>query len=315
VSSPARVCGIGLYLPPARVDNYLAAARLGIDTRLLEDKIGVRSRAVKNAGERTSDLCEHAFTDLLRQVPELVGEQVNLLCVVTQNPDQKIPHTAAIIHQRFGLAAGCMTFDLSQGCAGYVHGLAVVMALVERLGLKDAVLITCDPYSTIVDPADRDTSLLFGDAATATYLSAEAAGYHLVDADFGTVPGSAGVLRCVDRFEMQGREVFLHAAREVPRSIRRLLDRNNLSDDDVDVFLLHPGSLGVIKTMRSTLGLDEKRLPFEAEEYGNTVSSSIPLILKEWLTRKPARILLSGFGVGFTWGTCLLEMQTKGVAP
>jgi 3-oxoacyl-[acyl-carrier-protein] synthase III len=315
VSGPARISGIGLYLPPARVDNYPAAARLGIDKRLLEDKIGVLSRAVKNAGERTSDLCVHAFTDLLRQVPELVPGQVDLLCVVTQNPDQKIPHTAAIIHQRLGLAAGCMTFDLSQGCAGYVHGLAVVMALVERLGLKNAVLITCDPYSTIVDPTDRDTSLLFGDAATATYLSTDTAGYRLVDADFGTVPGSAGVLRCVERFEMRGREVFLHAVREVPRSIRRVLDRNDLSDDDVDVFLLHPGSLDVIKTMRSTLGLDEKRLPFEAETYGNTVSSSIPPVLKEWLPRKPARVVLSGFGVGFTWGSGLLETQPEGVTP
>jgi 3-oxoacyl-[acyl-carrier-protein] synthase-3 len=311
VSGLTRVSAIGVYLPPTRVDNYVAASSLDIDKGFLENKIGIRRRAVKNAGERTSDLCEHAFTDLLRQMPDLAPEQVDLLCVVTQNPDQKIPHTAAILHQRLGLAASCMTFDLSQGCAGYVHGLAVVMALVERLGLRNAVLMTCDPYSTIVDPADRGTGLLFGDAATATYLVAGSNGYHLVDADFGTVPGSAGVLRCIDRFEMQGREVFLHAAREIPRSIRRLLDRNHLSDEDVDIFLLHPGSLSVIKAIRSILGLSDKRLPFEAGDYGNAVSSSIPLVLREWLPRSPVRVLLSGFGVGFTWGTCLLELQQK----
>lgn len=311
MSHLTRVSGIGVYLPPARVDNYVAASGFDVDKEFLESKIGILRRAVKNTGERTSDLCEQAFTDLLQQVPDLVSEQIDLLCVVTQNPDQKIPHTAAILHQRLGLAGACMTFDLSQGCAGYVHGLAVVMALVERLGLRNAVLMTCDPYSTIVDPADRDTALLFGDAATATYLIAGSAGYHLVDADFGTVPGSAGVLRCVDRFEMQGREVFLHAVREIPRSIRRLLDRNDLSDKDVDIFLLHPGSLSVIKRIRSILGLSEERLPFNATDYGNAVSSSIPLILREWLPRSPERVLLSGFGVGFTWGTCLLELQRK----
>jgi 3-oxoacyl-[acyl-carrier-protein] synthase-3 len=202
-----------------------------------------------------------------------------------------------------------MTFDLSQGCAGYAHALAVGVSLADRFSFDNALIFTCDPYSTIVDPADRDTALLFGDAATVTYLHRSSPGYRLVDAAFGTRPGSSAVLRYEGRLIMEGREVFQHAAREVPPAIRRLLGRNNLHENDIDLFLLHPGSRYLLDTLRRDLGVSEDQLPFEASEYGNTVSSSIPLMLASRLDSEEsiARILVSGFGVGFSWGTCLLQ--------
>jgi 3-oxoacyl-[acyl-carrier-protein] synthase-3 len=204
-----------------------------------------------------------------------------------------------------------MTFDLSQGCAGFPHALAVATSLAERFAFENVLIFTCDPYSTIVDPSDRDTALLFGDAATVTYLQMGGPGYRLVDAAFGTRPGSAAVLRYEGRLVMEGREVFQHAAREVPPAIRGLLRRNHLREDDIDVFLLHPGSKYLLDVLRQDLGVDEDQLPFEASEYGNTVSSSIPLMLAPRLDaeQSKARILLSGFGVGFSWGACLLEQM------
>jgi 3-oxoacyl-[acyl-carrier-protein] synthase-3 len=305
-----RIAGIGVHIPDSRQSNLPLLKGFGVDEAFMRHRIGVVTRAIKAPDQQASDLCVEAFNDLVRKLPDLDIHSIDLVCLVTQNPDSRIPHTSAVIHQLLDLPASCMTFDLSQGCAGFTHALAVATSLAERFAFNNLLIFTCDPYSTIVDPSDRDTALLFGDAATVTYLQRVGPGYRVVDADFGTRPGSAGVLRYEDRLVMEGREVFLHAAREVPPSIRRLLERHHLRNDDVDLFLLHPGSKYLLDVLRGDLGVAEDQLPFEAAEYGNTVSSSIPLMLASRLgsEQSVSRILLSGFGVGFSWGTCLLEL-------
>lgn len=304
-----RVGGIGVYIPPSRQPNRPLLTGFGLDDEFLHRRIGVVTRSIKAPGQQTSDLCIEAFNDLVRKFPDFDTDSVQLLCLVTQNPDSRIPHTSAVIHQFLNLPPSCMTFDLSQGCAGFPHALAVATSLAERFAFDNALIFTCDPYSTIVDPSDRDTALLFGDAATVTHLQRTGPGYRLVDAAFGTRPGSAAVLRYEGRLVMEGREVFQHAAREVPSAIRRLLGRNHLRENDIDLFLLHPGSKYLLDVLRKDLGVAESRLPFEAGEYGNTVSSSIPLMLASRLDPRQSltRIVLSGFGVGFSWGACLLE--------
>ncbi|WP_280331982.1 ketoacyl-ACP synthase III [Nocardia wallacei] len=303
-----RLTAIGTYLPETRVPNQPAAAALGVADNALHTKIGIRTRAVKHPRQRTSDLCVEACDDLRRHV-NVDLDAIQLLCVVTQNPDQRIPHTSAIVHEKLSLPSGCMTFDLSQGCAGYTHGLATTTALADRYGFEHVLLCTCDPYTTIVDPHDRNTALLFADAATATYLTPKAPGYRIVDGDFGTAPGTTSVLRCgTEHLTMDGRGVFLNAAREAPRSVERLLGRNGLGPQDVDLFLAHPGSKRIVDVVREELGVDENKLPFEIADYGNTVSSSLPLMLAPRLRAEPPRtVLLAGFGVGFTWGTSLIR--------
>jgi 3-oxoacyl-[acyl-carrier-protein] synthase III len=306
-----RVAGIGVHIPPARHPNLPLLAGFGLDEEFMRRRIGIITRSIKEPCQPTSDLCIAAFNDLARQLSDLDTYSIDLVCLVTQNPDSRIPHTSAVIHELLDLPASCMTFDISQGCAGFPHALAVATSLAERFAFDNALIFTCDPYSTIVDPSDRDTALLFGDAATVTYLQRSGPGYRLVDAAFGTRPGSAAVLRYEGRLIMKGREVFQNAVREVPPAIRRLLGRNHLREDNIDLFLLHPGSKHLLDVLRDELGVPEDRLPFEAGEYGNTVSSSIPLMLAPRLEARKhlARILLCGFGVGFTWGTCLLEQM------
>jgi 3-oxoacyl-[acyl-carrier-protein] synthase-3 len=307
-SGTIRLTGIGSYLPAARASNLSRLAEFEIGEDFLRRKIGVLDRAVKSPQERTSDLCVEAFKELARNSP-VDPDIVQLVCVVTQNPDTRIPHTAAIVHHKLGLAKHCMTFDVSQGCAGYTHGLPLVAAFMEKFGLRHALLFTCDPYSNIVDPQDKNTALLFGDAATATYLTTNGSGYRLVDASFGTAPGTTECLWHQEHLVMNGQAVFMNAAREVPENIDALLAQVGLDKSDVDLFLLHPGSAYLINTLRRKLGVPAERLPFDIAEYGNTVSSSIPLMLEHELARKSHRnVVLSGFGVGFSWGSCLLEL-------
>lgn len=302
-----RLVGIGTHVPPRRVSNLDRMHDLGLDEAFVVDKLGVRQHARKEDGEGTVDLCVKAVADLaVRQALPLA--HIDLLCVVTQNPDRRIPHAAATLHDRLGLARHCMTFDISQGCAGFTHGLDIVTAVMRQRGLQHALLLTCDPYSTIVDPADRNTALLFGDAATASYLCDEGPGWTLRDTDAGTRPGTSACLQCDDHLRMDGRAVLMNAAHEVPASVERLLRRQGLALADIDTFLFHPGSLRILELLRSTLDVDAARAPFDILDYGNTVSSSIPLMLSTRFAARPGvKRVLSGFGVGFSWATSLIE--------
>jgi 3-oxoacyl-[acyl-carrier-protein] synthase III len=301
---PVRIQQIGTHLPHAREDNTALASKFDLSPAFVENKIGILRRARKDPERSAADLCMAALAGLdaieLKSMP--------LICVVTQNPGRRIPHVAAVLHNRLGMSKRTMTFDVSQGCAGYVHGLFIVAGLMDRLQLDRALMLTSDPYSDIIDPDDRDTALIFGDAATATVLAREGPGFELVDATFGTAPSTWECLRLEDHFRMDGRTVVVTATREVPPSIRQLLSRNGLATSDVDQFLLHPGSRHLIGLLRAELDADENRAPFECREYGNTVSSSLPLMLKFRLGNPSIRrLVLSGFGVGFSWGSCLIK--------
>lgn len=315
-----RIAALGTYIPARRVSNLDKLAAFGLNEAFLRTKLGVVMRAVKEADEDTSDLCLKAFTDLTAQV-NVTPSDVDLCCVVTQNPDHNIPHTSAIVHQKLGLSKACMTFDLSQGCAGYIHGLAAVTALMDRLGLERGLLFTSDPYSKIIDPDDKDTALIFGDAASVSYLSRSGRGYAFVDGKFGTLPGSSSCLISNGRpvssadaapratLKMDGTAVLFHAVHEVPGSIRALLEKNGKTLDDVDLFLIHQGSKRVVDLIKKDLKLSDEKVPFEIVEYGNTVSSTVPLMLKRHvIEKKRSTVVLSGFGVGFSWGSCLIEL-------
>lgn len=309
LSSPiVKIHSIGVYLPVDRESNIARAEEFSVTHHFLAEKLGVMERAVKKKEETTSDLCVKAFQDLCMNRAIDVA-QIQLLAVVTQNPDMKIPYTAAIVHQRLGLSKGCMTFDIGQGCAGYTHTLTILTALMEKLQLEHALLFTCDPYSEIVDRHDKNTALLFGDAASVSYLTTSGSGYRLLDADFGTAPNSYPCLQCEDVLRMDGREVFTHAVREAPQSIQTLLKRNALTLADIDLFLLHQGSKTVVDYIKQILDLGSEKAPFAMQTYGNTISSSIPLLFQQPVRQQEHRkVILSGFGVGFSWGSCLLEL-------
>lgn len=306
-SSPS-IATIGVHIPSTRVSNLDRLSDFMITQSFLTDKLGVEWRAIKDAQDETSDLCVKAFY-ALQEKTNLDPAEVELLCVVTQNPDQRIPHTAAVVHQKLKIGKHCMTFDVSQGCAGYTHGLAIVSSLMASLGLGHAILLTCDPYSKIVRSDDKNTALLFGDAATATYMSSKGGGYSLVDTHFGTLPQSNSCLSCRESLHMNGRDVLNNALREVPNSIQSLLRANSLSSAEVDLFVFHQASKLMVELLRQDLGLDESRAPFDIAKIGNTISSSIPIMLEPYVEeREKQLIVLSGFGAGFSFASSLIKL-------
>ncbi|HIP26702.1 MAG TPA: ketoacyl-ACP synthase III [Flavobacteriaceae bacterium] len=297
---------IASYLPRKKVSNYDKKEKFELDDDFIESKIGVKFHCLKENEEKASDLCVKAFENLLINV-DMDKESIDCCVVVTQNPDFNIPHTSAIVHGKLELSQACACFDISLGCSGYVYGLSNIIAFMKNNGLKNGLLFTADPYSEIIDNEDKNTALLFGDGATVTYISENPA-FVPSDFSFGTNGSGYKELLCEDKLYMNGRAVFNFTATTIPKHIKALLEKNNLKDTDIDKYVLHQGSKYIVDTIRKRLKVSEKKVPFDMSEYGNTISSSIPIILEKEITKDENSILLiSGFGVGLSWGSAIIK--------
>ncbi len=201
---------------------------------------------------------------------------------------------------------------MSLGCSGYVYGLYVLKGFMQAAGLKNAILVTADPYSKIVDRADRMTTLLFGDAATATWMTEDPV-WELGPARFGGDGGGAEYLVVKDgHFHMNGRQVFNFASLKIIPHMQEVLDELHLSFDDVDSICLHQGSGAIVDAIAKRLGNNGSKVIKDMFGAGNTVSSSIPMLLEHYsFNNKWRNTLLSGFGVGLSWGSALLVRPTR----
>lgn len=296
----------GVYIPEGRISNYDRKEKFTIDDRFIEEKIGVRKVARKGPDEETSDLCVHAFADLIAK-SDIDPEQIEMMIVVTQNPDCNIPHTSAVVHAKLGLPENCACFDISLGCSGFVYALSVAQAFMQANGMSRGLLFTADPYSKVVDPDDKNTSLLFGDAAAVTLLSDRP---KLVSGpfSFGTLGREHEKLTCAGgSLYMHGRGVFNFAAKTIPDDIRGLLKKSGIELEDVDRFLLHQGSKIIVETIAAKLEVPQEKVPYAIHDYGNTVSSTIPILLADELSGNARTFVVSGFGVGLSWASGLLR--------
>lgn len=298
---------IGTYLPPGRISNLARWEDFGLTEDSINNRIGFRQLAVKGSDETTLSLASLAFRNLVDKTG-LDLTAVDAVAVVTQNPDRNIPHVSAELHGKLSLPERCACFDIALGCSGYVYGLSVLSAFMSAHAMRRGVLVTADPYSMIVDPADKNTSLIFGDGATATLLTDNPL-YVAGAYSFGTMGSEAKNLACNDGLLfMNGRAVFNFAAKYVPADVARVLKRNGLTLEEVNAFIFHQGSRYIVDTVVARLGVPQEKARFYAADYGNTVSSSIPIILAEEMENPLNRlILLCGFGLGFSWASTILK--------
>jgi len=300
---------ISTYIPQKRISNLDLMTKFDVDHSFLTNKVGVLSRAIKSDEEDTSDLAMKALTNLL-ELTGLSSDKLQALVVVTQNPDTNLPHVSGLLHGKANLSVDCAAFDISLGCSGYVYGLSILKSFMDSNGLKYGVLVTSDPYSKIIDPNDKSTSLLFGDAATATLIGPDPI-LMLGPFDFSTQGDLKGSLVCRNgTLHMNGRDVFNFAATVVPNHIEKFLDKISLKKEEVDCYLFHQGSRYIVETLTKRLGLDYLKVRTGIEKVGNVVSSSIPILLKSELDDISIKtILLCGFGVGLSCASCICERK------
>lgn len=304
---------IGTYIPPGRTDNREHMAQFAVDESFLTDKIGMLRLSVKADTQDTSTLCCLAFADL-QQKTGLQPEDIECLVVCTQNPDgHGLPHTSAIVHGLLGLPDHCAVFDISLGCSGFVYGLSIIQSFMQANGFRKGVLLTADPYSKIIDADDKNTRLLFGDAATATLISDTPVWRSgvFVFGSHGKDHASIAVNPDTHKLAMNGRAVFTFSATVVPQNITAMLKANQLTVADIDCFALHQGSRYIVETLIKKLAIPPHKAPFVASDYGNTVSSSIPLLLST-LDTGLNTVAIAGFGVGLSWASTVLIKVNQG---
>jgi 3-oxoacyl-[acyl-carrier-protein] synthase-3 len=297
---------IASYIPEKLISNYSKKEKFKIDDIFIETKIGIKSISKKDAQEKSSDLCVKAF-DKLNEKCYIEKNLIDCCIVVTQNPDYNIPHTSAIVHGKLNLAKSCASFDISLGCSGYVYALSNILAFMKYNNLKKGLLFTSDPYSDIIDNDDKNTDLIFGDASTVTYIDEDGLFYPL-DFSFGTDGSNYKEILCEKNLYMNGRAVFNFTATTIPKMIKTILEKNTLDNSNIDLYILHQGSKYIVDTITKRLKLDKKKVPFDIYEYGNTISSSIPIILeKELHNNENNTILLSAYGIGLSWANTILK--------
>lgn len=304
---------IASWIPVKREDNFDKLVRHETDEGFVRDKIGIRRLSRLAPEQQASDACVKAFETLQRKCTVNVQE-VDFLLVVTQTPDLSIPHVSAMVHGKLGISAHCAAFDISLGCSGWVYALHTAIAFMMQNDLKCGLLFTADPYSKIIDPRDKNTDLLFGDAASVTLLTTDplwtiGKGEFLSDGSQWQLLHKSNEGALV----MDGRGIFNFVMTELPKSIDRCLAKNGLAKEEVDLFALHQASKFIVEQLIKRIKINPEKVPFVISDYGNTVSSSIPLVLEERIHDEPlARVLISGFGVGLSAGTSILKRCRHG---
>ncbi|SOE07319.1 beta-ketoacyl-ACP synthase III [Streptomyces sp. Ag109_G2-15] len=325
-SPPAAVlCGLAGWVPPRVVTNDDLAERLDTDDTWIRTRTGIRRRHVIEPGEATSDLAVAAGRRALRHAG---ADSVDAVIVTTTTPDRPCPATAPAVAARLGLA-GAAAFDVGAVCTGFVYGLATAVGLIMCGVAERVLLIGADTYSTIVDPLDRANAIIFGDGAGAVVLRAGqaddpgAVGHFDLGSDGAhedlitiTAGGSrqrstGGEVQHRDRhFAMRGNEVYRHAVTRMAESARAVLDTAGWKIDEVDHFVPHQANLRILHSVADDLGLPRERCVTNVDAVGNTGAASIPLALADAVARQAIspgdRLLLTAFGGGLTWGSCLL---------
>ncbi len=275
-----------------------------INKNFLREKIGTFKVSRKKENEDIINMCIKAFTRL--NIKKIRNLKVLVLC--TQNPESNgLPHNSAIIHNKLKLNKDVATFDVSQGCAGYIYCLKICENFLKNNNDK-ALIFTCDPYSKIIKKKDFNTEILFGDAATVSVISKKNKGQLIKDFSFFSNTSDHDAINNFNGFlEMNGKKVMSFADKFVKNEISKILKKNKIPLNKIDKFYLHQGSKHIVKQITKKLKINSDKVPIFLSNIGNTVSSSIPITLEKDNYKKFGSILLCGFGVGLSIATCIIR--------
>lgn len=314
----AVIRAIGSALPNCVIANeQLAQDFPSRDMVKIGSKLGILSRRVVDGNERAIDLAERAAKALFRENP-CCREKVDFLLYCTQSPEYPLPTTACILQTRLGLTMDCGALDYNLGCSGYIYGLAVAKGLIAGGVARNVLLITAETYSRYIAHDDYGNRAIFGDAASATWVSDSGAGLQVGDFVLGTDGTGAEnlIVRPGCPLWMNGPEILSFTLSCAPRMVARTLERNGISDADIALWVPHQANRYLMEFLRKKLRVPAERFFYYLEDVGNTVSSSIPLALEVARTKGlwKGALLPFGFGVGYSWGAVVLRATTGAVA-
>lgn len=299
------------------------------------ESTGIAARRRANDSVTSADLCIAATEKL---IDDLKWEkfEIESLVFVSQTPDYILPATSCVIQQRLGLSKECYTLDISLGCSGWVYALSVIASLLQNGTIKKGLLLAGDTITKICSPNDKSTYPLFGDAGSATALeydvnseglkflfNTDGTGYETIiirdggyrkpvtNESLKEVTKDENISRRSIDLELDGMDVFSFGITKAPKSVRQLCEHFEIDKDSIDLFSFHQANKMMNEMIRKKLKIDEEKVPYCMDEYGNTSCASIPLVLvsreREQLKQKKFKHIACGFGVGLSWGSVYFE--------
>lgn len=331
--------GIGsieYFLPGNLVTNaQLQQTHPNWDITRVGEKSGVFQRYIANSDETAFDLACAAL-DRLFSNGKIEKREIDGIIFCTQSPDFIMPSNAFLLHKKYEFSNKVWAFDYNLACSGFVYGLAIARGMIQTGMANKILLVTADTYSKYIHPEDRSTSVLFGDGAAVTIiskrdlpgildisLSASGSEYDSFYIPAGacripkdqntkeTLTDHSGNQRTLEHIHMNGFAVWKFISRTVPEQISSVLNDSNIGLEEIDLFVFHQASKLTLDSLVKSLKIDEHKVYMNLSQVGNTVSASIPIALKfaenEGRLKPGNLVLLSGFGVGLSWGTCILK--------
>lgn len=310
----------------------------------IENKIGIRSRAIAAADETSADLATKAGR-LLFEKHDIDPSTIDFLLFCTQSPDFFLPTSACIIQDRLGIPTSCGALDFNLGCSGYVYGLALAKGLTSAGISRNLLFLTGETYSKFIYEKDWSVKTIFGDAATATLISADdafrAADPACINSDIGDmilatdgrgwenlivpyggmrqpdgprpeIESDNGSIRREGDLYMHGSKIFNFTLEAVPAAVDACLEKNGLGRDDIDLYVFHQANKHMLSALMKKCSIPKEKYYINMLDCGNTVSNTIPIALEDiWAVKRisrGAKVMLVGFGVGYSWGATVIEI-------
>ncbi len=330
----AYISGIAYYLPKKILTNaQLVAEFPEWSVEKIAGKVGITERHIAAEDETAADMAVRAAEQLLADFA-LDRKSIDFVLLCTQSGDYYLPSSACIIQARLGLNTRCGAFDFNLGCSGYEYGLVVAKGLIQSGAAHNVLLLTAETYTKYIHPKDKGNRTIFGDGATATWISSHGfarigesvVGTNGAGADKLIVASGGarhklpyhdahtdenGTMVSQDHLYMDGGAIFDFTADVVPTMVEEVLQKNGLKQEDIQLFVFHQANKYMINYLRKLLEIDKEKFYIYMEHVGNTVSSTVPIALCEAKKEGKLRgnILLAGFGVGLSWGATILHIS------
>jgi len=297
--------------------------------------VGINKRRIAGKNECASDLAVKAAERLFAE-HSIQKSEIDFVLLCTQSPDYFLPTTACIVQDRLNLPTSCGALDFNLGCSGYVYGLSLAKGLIAGEIAKNVLLITAETYSKHIHSKDKGNRTLFGDAATATLISADGfaeignfslgtdgSGYDKLIIKSGACRNpekvedltfdDSGNPVSSDYLYMDGSGIFNFTLDTIPLLVDKTLAANKLSKQEIDLYVFHQANKYMLDFLQNILEIGDEKFYHYLSEVGNTVSSTIPIALIAAMKENvlSGNVLIAGFGVGLSWGGCILKLKTK----
>jgi 3-oxoacyl-[acyl-carrier-protein] synthase III len=333
----AKILAIEYHLPETKLDNNsLSILYDNWTAEKIFQKTGIQSRSIASDTECSSDLGILAAEKLFA-TQKIDRNQIDYLIFCTQSPDYFLPTTACLVQNRLGLSKSCGAIDINQGCSGFVYGLGLAKGLIESNQAKLVLLITAETYSKFIHPEDKSVRTLFGDAAAATLIGLNPEFESLHSFVYGSdgsgaenlIVPSGGMRQPVSEITsieykdesenkrsknnlfMNGSEIFSFTLDVIPKTLDKILANANLKFEEIDYFVFHQANQFMLNHIKKKLKCPDEKFIINMSDCGNTVSSTIPIVINRMLQNKQLvtgqKLILMGFGVGYSWAGCVLQ--------